>query len=82
MELHWARSVSNKLQERRNRLPLNAPEKKANSEVGPCRKLSKMATIGKRNTLMVLRKSKSGIYLDGGEYGKYSCPIAMCPRGL
>ena len=40
-----------------------------------------MATIGKRNTLTVLRDSTPGIYLDGGEHGEISCPTAMCPGG-
>jgi uncharacterized protein len=41
-----------------------------------------MATIGKRNTLMVLRESKSGIYLDGGEHGEILLPNRYVPRRI
>jgi predicted RNA-binding protein (virulence factor B family) len=41
-----------------------------------------MATIGKRNTLMVLRESKSGIYLDGGKHGEILLPNRYVPRGI
>ena len=57
-------------------------EKKANPEVGLCRKLSTMAAIGKRNTLTVLRESKSGIYLDGGEHGEILLPNRYVPRRI
>jgi predicted RNA-binding protein (virulence factor B family) len=39
-----------------------------------------MATIGKRNTLTVLRESKSGIYLYGGEHGEILLPNRYVPR--
>ena len=39
-----------------------------------------MATIGKRNTLTVLRESKSGIYLDGGGHGEILLPNRYVPR--
>jgi len=41
-----------------------------------------MATIGKRNTLMVLRESKSGIYLDGDKHGEILLPNRYVPRGI
>jgi uncharacterized protein len=41
-----------------------------------------MATIGKRNTLTVLRDSSSGIYLDGGELGEILLPNRYVPRGV
>jgi len=40
-----------------------------------------MATIGKRNTLTVLRNSTSGLYLDGGEHGEILLPNRYVPRG-
>ena len=39
-----------------------------------------MATIGKRNTLTILRESKSGVYLDGGEHGEILLPNRYVPR--
>jgi predicted RNA-binding protein (virulence factor B family) len=39
-----------------------------------------MATIGKRNTLKVLRDSKPGLYLDGGELGEILLPNRYVPR--
>jgi len=39
-----------------------------------------MATIGKRNTLTVLRDSTPGIYLDGGELGEILLPNRYVPR--
>jgi uncharacterized protein len=41
-----------------------------------------MATIGKCNTLTVLRDSTSGIYLDGGEHGDILLPNRYVPRGV
>ena len=41
-----------------------------------------MATIGKRNTLTVLRDSTSGLYLDGGEHGEILLPNRYVPRGV
>ena len=41
-----------------------------------------MATIGKRNTLTVLRDSTPGIYLDGGEHGEILLPNRYVPRGV
>jgi predicted RNA-binding protein (virulence factor B family) len=41
-----------------------------------------MATIGKRNTLTVLRDSSSGIYLDGGGHGAILLPNRYVPRGV
>lgn len=38
-----------------------------------------MATIGKRNTLAVIRGSKSGLYLDGGELGEILLPNRYTP---
>src|ERR1035441_6207397 len=40
-----------------------------------------MATIGKRNTLTVLRDSSPGIYLDGGEHGEILLPNRYVPPG-
>ena len=40
-----------------------------------------MATIGKRNTLTILRSSTSGLYLDGGEHGEILLPNRYVPRG-
>ena len=39
-----------------------------------------MATIGKRNTLTVLRDSTSGVYLGGGEHGEILLPNRYVPR--
>jgi hypothetical protein len=39
-----------------------------------------MATIGKRNTLIVLRGSSPGVYLDGGEHGEILLPNRYVPR--
>jgi predicted RNA-binding protein (virulence factor B family) len=41
-----------------------------------------MATIGKRNTLAVLRHSTPGIYLDGAEDGEILLPNRYVPRGI
>ena len=41
-----------------------------------------MASIGKRNTLTVLRDSTPGIYLDGGEHGEILLPNRYVPRGV
>ena len=41
-----------------------------------------MATIGKRNTLTILRDSTPGIYLDGGEHGEILLPNRYVPRGV
>src|SRR6476661_4312102 len=41
-----------------------------------------MATIGKRNTLTVLRASAPGIYLDGGEHGEILLPNRYVPQGV
>src|ERR1019366_10683382 len=41
-----------------------------------------MATIGKRNTLTVLRDSTPGIYLGGGEHGEILLPNRYVPRGV
>ena len=41
-----------------------------------------MATIGKRNTLTVLRDSTSGLYLDGGEHGEILLPNRYVPKGI
>jgi predicted RNA-binding protein (virulence factor B family) len=40
-----------------------------------------MATIGKRNTLTVLRDSAPGLYLDGGEHGEILLPNRYVPQG-
>ncbi len=39
-----------------------------------------MATIGKRNTLTVLRGSSPGVYLDGGEHGDILLPNRYVPH--
>jgi len=44
------------------------------------RNLIGMATIGKRNTLTVLRDSKPGLYLDGGNLGEILLPNRYVPR--
>jgi predicted RNA-binding protein (virulence factor B family) len=41
-----------------------------------------MATIGKRNTLTVVRDSSPGLYLDGGEHGEILLPNRYVPRGF
>jgi uncharacterized protein len=41
-----------------------------------------MATIGKQNTLTVLRDSASGIYLDGGELGEILLPNRYVPQKI
>jgi len=41
-----------------------------------------MATIGKRNTLSIVRESAPGLYLDGGELGEILLPGRYIPRGL
>ena len=41
-----------------------------------------MATIGKRNTLAVLRDSTPGIYLDGAEHGEILLPNRYVPKGV
>ena len=41
-----------------------------------------MATIGKRNTLTVVRDSSPGLYLDGGAHGDILLPNRYVPRGI
>lgn len=41
-----------------------------------------MATIGKRNTLTILRDSTPGLYLDGGEHGEILLPNRYVPRSF
>ena len=41
-----------------------------------------VATIGKRNTLTVLRDSTPGLYLDGGKHGEILLPNRYVPRGF
>ena len=41
-----------------------------------------MATIGKRNTLSIVRESAPGLYLNGGELGEILLPGRYIPRGL
>lgn len=41
-----------------------------------------MATIGKRNSLTVVRDSSPGLYLDGGERGEILLPNRYVPRGI
>src|SRR6478736_5198810 len=41
-----------------------------------------MATIGKRNTLKVVREAPPGLYLDGGELGEILLPGKFIPRDL
>jgi uncharacterized protein len=50
--------------------------------VGLGLKLKVMATIGKHNTLTVLRDSAPGIYLDGGEHGEILLPNRYVPKGV
>lgn len=44
--------------------------------------LGNMATIGKRNTLSIVRASAPGLYLDGGELGEILLPGRYIPRDL
>ena len=39
----------------------------------------RMATIGKRNLLFVIRESSPGLYLDGGELGEILLPGRYIP---
>ena len=41
-----------------------------------------MATIGKRNTLGIIRESGPGLYLNGGELGEILLPGRYIPRDL
>jgi predicted RNA-binding protein (virulence factor B family) len=41
-----------------------------------------MATIGRHNTLTVVRDSSPGLYLDGGEHGEILLPNRYVPRGI
>jgi len=41
-----------------------------------------MATLGKRNTLAIIRESSPGLYLDGGELGEILLPGRYIPAGL
>ena len=41
-----------------------------------------MATIGKRNSLAIVRASQPGLYLDGGELGEILLPGRYIPAGL
>ena len=41
-----------------------------------------MATLGKRNTLSIIRESTPGLYLDGGELGEILVPRRYIPAGL
>lgn len=41
-----------------------------------------MATIGKRNSLAVIRESQPGLYLNGGELGEILLPFKYIPRDL
>jgi len=41
-----------------------------------------MATIGRRNTLTVVRDSSPGLYLDGGALGEILLPNRYVPRGI
>lgn len=41
-----------------------------------------MATIGKRNTLSIVRESAPGLYLNGGEIGEILLPGKYIPRDL
>ena len=41
-----------------------------------------MATIGRRNTLRVVRDAAPGLYLDGGETGEILLPGRYIPRGI
>src|ERR1051326_5990740 len=41
-----------------------------------------MATIGKRNTLAIVRAAPPGLYLDGGELGEILLPGKYIPKDL
>lgn len=41
-----------------------------------------MATLGKRNTLSIVRESSPGLYLDGGELGEILLPGRYIPANL
>ena len=41
-----------------------------------------MATLGKRNTLSIVRASGPGLYLDGGTLGEILLPGLYIPRGI
>jgi hypothetical protein len=41
-----------------------------------------MPTIGKRNTLKIIRAAQPGLYLDGGELGEILLPGKFIPRDL
>jgi hypothetical protein len=41
-----------------------------------------MATIGRRNTLKIIREAPPGLYLDGGELGEILLPKRFIPRDL
>ena len=41
-----------------------------------------MATIGRRNTLKIIREAPPGLYLDGGELGEILLPGKYIPRDL
>ncbi|HAM74021.1 MAG TPA: GntR family transcriptional regulator [Verrucomicrobiales bacterium] len=41
-----------------------------------------MATLGKRNTLSIIRESEPGLYLDGGELGEILLPGRYIPANL
>lgn len=41
-----------------------------------------MATIGKRNTLKIIREAPPGLYLDGGELGEILLPGKFIPRDI
>jgi len=45
-------------------------------------KLHRMAIIGKRNTLSIIRESAPGLYLDGSELGEILLPGRYIPRDL
>src|SRR3954468_20885851 len=41
-----------------------------------------MATIGRRNTLKIIRAAQPGLYLDGGELGEILLPGKYIPKDL
>ncbi|HEY0548492.1 MAG TPA: S1-like domain-containing RNA-binding protein [Verrucomicrobiae bacterium] len=41
-----------------------------------------MASIGKRNTLVIVREAPPGLYLNGGDLGEILLPGRYIPRGL
>src|SRR3954470_9350227 len=41
-----------------------------------------MATIGKRNTLKIVRAAQPGLYLDGGELGEILLPRKYIPHDI